>query len=203
MSFLTFSIFGLSELVFRMKLYIKNMVCERCKMAVENLLLSTQYTPVKVELGEVEIKEDLTPSQMNSLTEKLQSLGFEILDNQKSKTVDKIKTVLIELVQNHNAYLETPLSVYITEKIGQDYQSLSQLFSQLESTTIEQYFICLKIEKVKELLVYDELTLKEITFLLHYSSVAHLSKQFKKVTGLTPTHFKTTGSQRRKVIDKL
>lgn len=179
------------------------MVCERCKMAVENLLLAAEFTPTKVELGEVEIKEDLTEIQMQSLESKLQSLGFEILDNQKSKAVDKIKTVLIDLVQNHNAYLETPLSTYIADKMQQDYHSLSQLFSQLESTTIEQYFICLKIEKVKELLVYDELTLKEITFLLHYSSVAHLSKQFKKVTGLTPTHFKTTGSQRRKVIDKL
>ncbi len=179
------------------------MVCERCKMAVENLLLSAEFTPTKVELGEVEIKEDLTPTQLQALESKLQSLGFEILDNQKSKAVDKIKTVLIDLVQNHNAYLETPLSTYIADKMQQDYHSLSQLFSQLESTTIEQYFICLKIEKVKELLVYDELTLKEITFLLHYSSVAHLSKQFKKVTGLTPTHFKTTGSQRRKVIDKL
>ncbi|MGL4582717.1 MAG: helix-turn-helix domain-containing protein [Flavobacterium sp.] len=186
-----------------MKLYIKNMVCERCKMAVDHLLSEANYTPVKIELGEVEIKESLTASQLKELESKLQKIGFELLDNQKSKTVDKIKTILIELVQKHNANLQVPLSAYISDKMKMDYHALSLLFSQLESTTIEQYFIHLKIEKVKELLVYDEMSLKEITFLLNYSSVAHLSKQFKKVTGLTPTHFKATGAERRKVIDKI
>ena len=186
-----------------MKLYIKNMVCERCKMAVDNLLTESKYTPTKIELGEVEIQEDLNSSQLKEVETKLQKIGFELLDNQKSKTVDRIKTVLIELVQKHNANLQVPLSAYITDKMQMDYHALSLLFSQLESTTIEQYFIQLKIERVKELLVYDELSLKEITYQLNYSSVAHLSKQFKKVTGLTPTHFKTTGAERRKVIDKL
>ncbi|WP_121965248.1 AraC family transcriptional regulator [Myroides sp. N17-2] len=186
-----------------MKLYIKNMVCERCKMAVDNLLLEAQFTPVKIELGEVDIKEELTSAQLKAIESKLQKIGFELLDNQKSKTVDKIKTILIELVQKHDANLQVPLSAYIAEKMQMDYHALSLLFSQLESTTIEQYFIHLKIEKVKELLVYDELSLKEITFQLNYSSVAHLSKQFKKVTGLTPTHFKATGAERRKVIDKI
>lgn len=179
------------------------MVCERCKMAVDNLLSEATYTPIKIELGEVDIKEELTPTQLKEVEDKLQKIGFELLDNQKSKTVDKIKTVLIELVQKHDANLQVPLSAYIADKMKMDYHALSLLFSQLESTTIEQYFIHLKIEKVKELLVYDELSLKEITFQLNYSSVAHLSKQFKKVTGLTPTHFKTTGAERRKVIDKI
>lgn len=186
-----------------MKLYIKNMVCERCKMAVDNLLSEAQLTPTKIELGEVEIKEELTPTQLKEVENKLQKIGFELLDNQKSKTVDKIKTLLIKLVQEENANLQIPLSAYIADKMIMDYHALSLLFSQLESTTIEQYFIQLKIEKVKELLVYDELSLKEITYQLNYSSVAHLSKQFKKVTGLTPTHFKATGAERRKVIDKI
>ncbi|MEC4113604.1 helix-turn-helix domain-containing protein [Myroides pelagicus] len=186
-----------------MIIYIKNMVCTRCKMAVESLFVELGYTIQKMDLGEVELKEKLTPVQLEKIKEKLEAIGFELLDDRKSKTVTKIKTLLIELVQKHNAYLETPLSTYISERMKLDYHNMSALFSSLESTTIEQYFITLKIERVKELLVYDEISLKEIAYLLNYSSVAHLSKQFKKVTGLTPTHFKTTGNQRRKLIDKI
>ncbi|WP_133712752.1 helix-turn-helix domain-containing protein [Myroides indicus] len=186
-----------------MYLYIKNMVCTRCKMAVEDIIHSLGYKLEKVELGEVEIGEELTSKQVEELNKKLQTLGFEILDNRKSQIVTKIKSILIDLVQNRDACLDVPLSIFITDNINQDYNTLSQLFSQLESLTIEQYFILLKIEKVKELLVYDELNLKEIAYRLNYSSVAHLSKQFKKTTGLTPTYFKATGSQRRKLIDKL
>lgn len=179
------------------------MVCTRCKAAVENLIHSLGYVLQKIELGEVEIEGGLTFTQLDELDRALKSLGFEILDDRKSQIVTKIKSILIDLVQNKNACLDSPLSIFITDKINQDYNSLSQLFSQLESITIEQYFILLKIEKVKELLIYDELSLKEIAYRLNYSSVAHLSKQFKKTTGFTPTDFKTTGNQRRKLIDKL
>ncbi|MTG98591.1 MULTISPECIES: helix-turn-helix domain-containing protein [Myroides] len=186
-----------------MNIYIKNMVCTRCKMAVESLFTELKYTVINIDLGEVEIKESLSDTQLGEIKDRLEAIGFELLDDRKSKIVTKIKSLLIELVQKNNAYLETPLSNYISEQMNQDYHALSTLFSSLESTTIEQYFIILKIERVKELLVYDEISLKEIAYLLNYSSVAHLSKQFKKVTGLTPTHFKTTGDQRRKLIDKL
>lgn len=196
-------IINIFDKTYKMYLYIKNMVCTRCKMAVEDVIHSLEYKLEKVELGEVEIGEELTSDQLEELNKKLQALGFEILDNRKSQIVTKIKSILIDLVQNKNACLDVPLSIFITNKINQDYNTLSQLFSQLESLTIEQYFILLKIEKVKELLVYDELNLKEIAYRLNYSSVAHLSKQFKKTTGLTPTYFKSMGSQRRKLIDKL
>lgn len=186
-----------------MIIYIKNMVCARCKMAVESLFKDLAITPVIVELGEVHVEKELDKKELALLEEKLQEIGFELLDDKRSKLVMKIKSVLIALVQEANAYLETPLSVFVSENVGQDYNSLSQLFSQLESTTIEQYYILLKIERVKELLVYDELSLKEIAFKLNYSSVAHLSTQFKKVTGLTPTHFKSLGNNRRELIDKL
>ncbi|WP_026038908.1 helix-turn-helix domain-containing protein, partial [Myroides injenensis] len=186
-----------------MTIYIKNMVCARCKMAVETVFKELGFHPTTIELGEVTIEEDISQEQMHSIEVKLLALGFELLDDKKSKTVTKIKSVLIELVQEKNAKLDTNLSSYLSEHLKQDYNTLSNLFSQLESTTIEQYFILLKIERVKELLVYDEISLKEIAYLLNYSSVAHLSKQFKKVTGLTPTHFKTTGNNRRNLIDKL
>ncbi|MDR2221377.1 MAG: AraC family transcriptional regulator [Flavobacteriaceae bacterium] len=186
-----------------MVIYIKNMVCARCKMAVESLFKGMEITPIIIELGEVHLHEELNRKQLTQLEEKLYEIGFELLDDKRSKLVMKIKSVLITLIQDANGYLETPLSVFVSEQVGQDYNSLSQLFSQLESTTIEQYYILLKIERVKELLVYDELSLKEIAFQLNYSSVAHLSTQFKKVTGLTPTHFKSLRHNRRELIDKL
>lgn len=179
------------------------MVCLRCKMAVEALFKDLGHATISVELGEVHMSKALTEEELIKVKTKLQVIGFEVLDDKKNKIITKIKSLLIILVQQNNAFLETPLSVFISENLGQDYHSLSQLFSQIESTTIEQYFILLKIERVKELLVYDEMSLKEIAFTLNYSSVAHLSAQFKKVTGLTPTHFKSTGNDRRELIDKL
>ena len=186
-----------------MQLHIKNMVCARCKMAVENLLEELNIDYQSVSLGVVTLNTPLTSTQKNLLEKKLEDIGFAILDDKRSQIVGKIKNLLIELVQKHNASLDTPLSTYLAQKLAQDYHHLSSIFSQQETTTIEQYFILLKIERVKELLVYDEMNLKEISYLLNYSSVAHLSKQFKKVTGLTPTHFKSTGLEKRKLIDKL
>lgn len=186
-----------------MKIYIKNMVCPRCIMVTETIFTTLGYTIKHVKLGEVCIKETLSFDEIEELKIKLQAIGLELLDDRRNKVVTQIKSLLIDLVQQNDANLQTSLSVYISESIGQDYHSLTQLFSHMESTTIEQYFILLKIERVKELLVYNELSLKEIAFTLNYSSVAHLSAQFKKVTGLTPTHFKGLGNARRKLIDSL
>lgn len=179
------------------------MVCARCKLVVKNTLTEIGYPPLQVELGEVTFENELSKASISLISDKLNVLGFEILDDKKSQTVSLIKSVIIQLVREENAFLKTNLSDYLTQKIGLDYTHLSHLFSQLESKTIEQYFIHLKTERVKELLVYDELSVKEIAYLLNYSSVGHLSRQFKKTTGLTPTHFKSTGTHKRKLIDQI
>lgn len=186
-----------------MILHIKNMVCPRCNMVVEEQLHRLGYNAIQVQLGEVIFPEKLSSTEIEMIGKKLLEFGFELLDDKRYQLVSKIKNVLIQLIQNENGALKLTLSEYLTEKLQVDYPQLSQLFSQIEHTTLEQYYINLKIERVKELLVYDELTIKEIAFMLNYSSVAHLSKQFKKVTGLTPTHFKTLGNQKRKLIDTL
>lgn len=186
-----------------MILHIKNMVCPRCKMVVEEQLNILGHNDIQVRLGEVTFPNELTNTEIGIIDKKLIEFGFELLDNKRYQLVSKTKNILIHLVQNENSFLKLTLSDYLTEKTQVDYNQLSQLFSQIEHTTLEQYYINLKIERVKELLVYDELTIKEISFMLNYSSVAHLSKQFKKVTGLTPTHFKTLGNQKRKLIDTL
>jgi len=186
-----------------MKLYIKNMVCGRCKMVVKAELEKFGLSLLTVELGEVETLAPITEEQKKAIAEHLKTLGFELIDDKKSQVIAKVKTLLIELVHQQNNELKTNLSDYLSEKLGHDYTYLSNLFSGIEGTTIEQYFIAQKIERVKELLVYDELTLSEIAFQLNYSSVAHLSNQFKKVTGLTPSHFKQVKAEKRKPLDKL
>lgn len=186
-----------------MKVYIKNMVCSRCKIVVKSIFESTGITPVSVELGEVELKNDIQESKKNELLKSLRAVGFDLIDDRKSKTIDKIKTLIIDLVQNKNNDLKTNLSEFLFQELNQDYNTLSNLFSEVENTTIEKYFINLKIEKVKELIIYDELSLSEIAYLLNYSSVSHLSNQFKKVTGFSPTHFKTIKTIKRKQIEDL
>jgi len=158
---------------------------------------------MQVELGEVTLQEnDISPVK-EQLKEELQSFGFDLLDNKKTKTIEKIKNRIIDLVQNKNSELQILLSDYLTQELHQDYSALSNLFSQVEGITIEKYYILQKIEKVKELLVYDELTLSEIAFQLNYSSVAYLSNQFKKVTGLTPSHFKKMRTIKRRPLEEL
>lgn len=179
------------------------MVCRRCIMVVRHELEKLGLHPLTLELGEVEIQESNIDHVIEDLSMNLQSLGFSIIDDKKSKTIDKIKNLIIDLVQNKNNEINTNLSVYLTEHLTQDYGSLSKLFSEVEGTTIEKYFIYLKIEKVKELLMYDELTLNEIAILLNYSSVAHLSNQFKKVTGFSASYFKQLKEKKRKQIDDL
>jgi len=172
-------------------------------MVVKSTLENLGLHPVHVELGEIELQEsDISPVK-EQLKQELQSFSFDLLDDKKTKTIEKIKNRIVDLVQNKNSHLQITLSDYLTHELHQDYSSLSNLFSEVEGITIEKYYILQKIEKVKELLVYDELTLSEIAFQLNYSSVAYLSNQFKKVTGLTPSHFKKLRTIKRKPLEEL
>ena len=179
------------------------MVCSRCKMVVKSELEKLGLQLLAVDLGEVETAAPITAQQKSKIAEYLKGFGFELIDDKKSRLIEKIKTLIIELVHQQNAQLNTNLSDYLSKNLAQDYSSISNLFSEVEDTTIEKFFINQKIEKVKELLLYDELTLSEIAFRLNYSSVAYLSNQFKKVTGLTPSHFKQIKEDKRKPLDKL
>ena len=186
-----------------MKLYVKNMVCSRCKMVVKTVFENIGINPVSVELGEVELENNIQEEQKQEVLKSLRSIGFDLIDDKKSKTIDKIKTLIIDLVQNKNNDLKSNLSDYLSIQLHQDYNTLSNLFSEVENTTIEKYFINQKIEKVKELIIYDELSLSEIAYSLNYSSVSHLSNQFKKVTGFSPTYFKNLKSIKRKQIEDI
>jgi AraC-like DNA-binding protein len=169
-------------------------------MVVKSAFENIGIEPVSVELGEVELKNDIPEKQKDTLLKNLRSVGFDLIDDKKSKTIDKIKTLIIDLVQNKNNNLKSNLSDYISQELHQDYSTLSNLFSEVENTTIEKYFINQKIEKVKELIIYDELSLSEIAYSLNYSSVSHLSNQFKKITGFSPTYFKNLKYVKRKQI---
>lgn len=179
------------------------MVCSRCKMVVKNVFENMGISPIAVELGEVELKNDIQESEKQELLKNLRAIGFDLIDDRKSKSIDKIKTLIIDLVQNKNNDLKSNLSDYLSQELHQDYNTLSNLFSEVENTTIEKYFMNQKIEKVKELIIYDELSLSEIAYFLNYSSVSHLSNQFKKVTGFSPTHFKNIKTIKRKQIEDL
>ena len=159
--------------------------------------------PVSVELGEVEIADDINEEEKEALDDVLNQLGFQLISDKKSRWIEQIKKVLVELVHHQEEQVKTNLSIYISEKLHHDYSYLSNLFSEVQGVTIEQYYIAQKIERVKELLVYDELSLSEIADELNYSSVSHLSKQFKKVTGLTPTHFRQVKKKKRKPLDEI
>lgn len=186
-----------------MKLFIKNMVCNRCKMVIKDELIKFGVHPKKVELGEVEIEEELNTEKKDQLNEMLQVYGFELIDDKKSRLIEKIKNIIVELVHYSDEQLKTNFSQHISEKLHHDYNYLSNLFSEVEGITIEKYFISQKIEKVKELLKYDELSLSEIADRLGYSNVSYLSNQFKKETGLTPTFYKSQKQNRRKNIEDL
>ena len=185
-----------------MKLYIKKMVCSRCKMVVKDQLIKFGTHPISVELGEVEIAEELSVLQKETLNKVLQSFGFEIIDDKKSQLIEKIKNTIVELVQT-DAPLKQNFSTQISQLLHHDYSFLSNLFSEIEGTTIEKYFIAQKIERVKELLKYDELSISQIADQLGYSSVAYLSNQFKKETGLTPSFYKSQRQNNRINLDDL
>ncbi len=179
------------------------MVCNRCIMAVQNELDKLGLEAKDVKLGEVILGKELTPEQKKKLSEALIPLEFEVIDDKKSRIIEQIKNIIIDLVHQQDNDIKTNLSEVLSTKLHHDYNYLSNLFSEVEGTTIEKYFIAQKIEKVKELLVYDELSLSEIAFRLNYSSVAYLSNQFKKVTGLTSSHFKQIRADKRRPLDKV
>ena len=186
-----------------MKLYIKNMVCRRCIMAVEKIFNDNSFYPLNIELGEVDTKDDLSSNAIEKLDSDLKQLGFEIIDDRKSRIIEKIKNLIVSLVYQSDKPLNVNISDYLANEMNYEYNYLSNLFSEVEGNTIEKYFINQKIERVKELLIYDELTLSEIAFKLGYSSVAYLSTQFKKITGLTPGYFKAIKVQKRRHIEDL
>lgn len=179
------------------------MVCNRCILVVKNELEHIGYKPTHLTLGEVELDREINNAEKETINNHLQTFGFELIDDKKSRLIGQIKSLIIDLVHHQNSELKANLSDLLSGKLQHDYTYLSNLFSEVEGTTIEKYFIAQKIEKVKELLVYDELSLSEIAFQLNYSSVAHLSNQFKKVTGLTPSHFKNIKIDKRKPLDEV
>ncbi|WP_188050969.1 AraC family transcriptional regulator [Flavobacterium sp. GP15] len=186
-----------------MKLYIKNMVCPRCDTAVKSVFEKLKISITTMQLGEVEIATTLDADQLELLSENLNALGFELLIDKNYITIERIKNLIIDLVHYKNDPLKNNLSNYLSEDLRQDYSVLSKLFSEIEETTIEHFFIIQKIERAKELLLYNEMSLSEIAFQLNYSDVAHLSNQFKKNTGFTPTQYLQLKDKMRKDIDNL
>ncbi|WP_162054404.1 helix-turn-helix domain-containing protein [Pontibacter pamirensis] len=188
-----------------MKIYIKYMVSKRCKVLVQEelLKLGVQSEYVVVDLGMVEIHKDITDIQLEQLKENLSKEGLEILDDSKSKLIDKIKSLITDLIHSSKEQPKVNYSVYISEQLGYNYNYLANIFSEVKGITIQQFIIIHKIEKAKELLFYDELTLTEIAHRLHYSSVAHLSSQFKKVTGLSPSFYRHIKNKREGVLENL
>jgi YesN/AraC family two-component response regulator len=184
-------------------IFIKNMVCDRCIMVVQNELEKLGLDAKNIKLGEVILSKEITSLEKENLSKTLEPLGFEVIDDKKGRIIEKIKNTIIDLVHHQDNDVKINLSDVLSDKLHHDYNYLSNLFSEVEGTTIEKYFIAQKVEKVKELLVYDELSLSEIAFRLNYSSVAYLSNQFKKVTGLTPSHFKQIKEDKRKPLDKV
>lgn len=180
------------------------MVCDRCKTAVKTAFEKLGFNPVSVALGEVEIASpSITVAQIDELKSALQKLGFDLLEDRKKQIVAQIKATIIELVHYATEPLKINLSDYLSDKLNMEYTTLSTIFSENEPLTIEKFIINQKIEKVKELLTYGEKSLSEIAFLLNYSSVAHLSAQFKKITGQTTSAFKQSKLTGRKTLDKL
>lgn len=184
-------------------LYIKNMVCRRCVMAVEDLLERLGLHPVSIDLGSASIEEDITPEMKGRIAAELEKIGFELIDDRKSRLIEQIRSEVIRLVHYSGEGIRTNLSDYLSSKLNRDYGYLSKLFSEVSGTTIEKYFIAQKIERAKELLAYGELSLNEIADLLGYSSAAYLSAQFKSVTGLTPSYFRKGKRGMRKPLDKV
>lgn len=184
---------------------VKNMVCYRCVLSVEAILQSTGIPFHTVTFGEIHLVNALTPEQNQQLTAKLKEVGFELIDNHMSGLIERIKQLVILKARNEGDHkdIKINLSAYLTGKLHYEYTHLSSIFSSVEGRTIENYFIEQRIEKAKELLIYGQMTLSEIAFELDYSSPAHLSTQFKKTTGLTPSYFKEVGLAKRKALDKV
>lgn len=179
------------------------MVSIRCKMVVKSELEKLKLLHSVVELGEVELNENLSDEKQAALKAALLKSGFELMDDRKAMLIEKIKNTIVEMIHYTDELPKTNFSDYLSEKLKYDYHHLSTLFSEVKGITIEHYIIAHKIERVKELLIYNEISITEIAFKLHYSSVAHLSNQFKKVTGLTPSFFKKMKHKRLIALENL
>jgi AraC-like DNA-binding protein len=177
------------------------MVSNRCKMAVKEELKKLGLHFIVVDLGEVELMEDITEEQRIELNIGLHSSGLELMDDKKAILIEKIKNAVIEMVHHTNDLLKVNFSDFLSDKLHQDYKYLSKLFSEVQGTTIEHFMIAHKIERIKELIIYDEMNITEIAFIMNYSSVGHLSNQFKKATGLSPFHYKQMKDKRRTPIE--
>lgn len=186
-----------------LKLHIKYMVSKRCKSVVKEELKKLGLHFIMVDLGEVEILEDISDEQRTKLKIELLDAGLELMDDKRGILIEKIKNVIIEMVHHNDELDNRKFSDYLSEKLSHDYTYLANLFSEVQGTTIEQFVIGHKIERIKELIIYGELNMTEIAWKMHYSSVAHLSNQFKKVTGLTPSHFKQMKDKRRSPIEEI
>jgi AraC-like DNA-binding protein len=186
-----------------MKLYIKNMVSNRCKIAVKEELKKLRLHFIVVDLGEIEIMENISVEQREQLKMALLNTGLELMDDKRAVLIERIKNVIIEMVHHTNEEVKTNFSDFLSKKLNHDYTYLANLFSEVQGTTIEHFIISHKIERIKELIIYDELSISEIAWKMNYSSVAHLSNQFKKVTGLSPSHFKKMKDKRRSPIEEI
>lgn len=186
-----------------MKIYVKYMVSLRCKMVVKEELKKLGLHFIVVDLGEIEIMEDISDQQREELKTALLNSGLELMDDKRSVLIEKIRNVIVEMIHYSDELPKINYSDYISEKLHYDYTYLSNLFSEVKGITIQQFIITHKIERVKELLLYDEMNLTEISYRFQYSSVAHLSNQFKKITGLTPSQFKHLKDRHRNPIEEI
>lgn len=186
-----------------MKLYIKYMVSNRCKMAVRDELKKLGLHFIVVDLGVVEIMENISMEKRLLLRQGLHISGLELMDDKKAILIEKIKTIIVEMIHHSEEVIKINFSDYLSEKLDHNYTYLANLFSEVQGTTIEQFIISHKIERIKELMIYGELNITEIAWKMNYSSVAHLSSQFKKVTGLSPSHFKQLKDKRRNPIEDI
>jgi len=186
-----------------LKIYIKYMVSARCKMAVKEALKGLGLHFIVVDLGEVEIMENISAEQRGQLASALLNSGLELMDDKRAVLIERIKNAIIELVHHNDEIIKINFSDFISKKLEHDYTYLANLFSEVQGTTIEQFIILHKVERIKELIIYDELNITEIAWKMNYSSVAHLSNQFKKVTGLSPSHFKQLKDKRRSPIEEI
>lgn len=187
-----------------MRLYIKNMVCHRCKMVVKTVLENIDLHPITIELGEVTIEEkELKKIQKEQLANNLAAVGFELIDDKRSKLIEQIKNYIIEMVHYKDEMPKQNFSHLLSQHLLHEYSYISHLFSQVEGITIEQFLLGQRIEKVKELLLFGNCSLSQIANQMNYSSLAHLSSQFKKITGLSPTEFKNLGVKNKRPLDDL
>jgi AraC-like DNA-binding protein len=187
----------------QLKLYIKYMVSNRCKLAVKEELRKLDLHFMMVELGEVEIMEDMSAVQRDVFKAALLEYGLELMDDKRAVLIEKVKNILIEMIHYSDEIPKVNVSDILSKKLDYNYTYLANLFSEVQGTTIEQFIILHKVERIKELIIYDELNITEIAWKMNYSSVAHLSNQFKKVTGLSPTHFKQLKDKRRSPIEEI